>query len=45
MLASILCTSVKYISIHALLAESDLISAYVALVPSISIHALLAESD
>ena len=36
----------KYISIHALLAESDLNSAYGALDgASISIHALLAESD
>ena len=34
------------ISIHALLAESDLaVSAALQLIPLISIHALLAESD
>ena len=46
MLASILCTSVKYISIHALLAESDYrISKAHGRTSTISIHALLAESD
>ena len=33
------------ISIHALLAESDPVSAGLQLIPLISIHALLAESD
>ena len=33
------------ISIHALLAESDIQAQRAVLVPSISIHALLAESD
>ena len=44
--ASILCTSVKYISIHALLAESDVEEVEkLSRVTVISIHALLAESD
>ncbi len=33
------------ISIHALLAESDLLPSFFGLPPLISIHALLAESD
>ena len=40
------CYLDNIISIHALLAESDLaVSAALQLIPLISIHALLAESD